>query len=78
MVLNLIIGTIGMLLILTAFITDEFLKKWNQDTIRYNILNLVGAGLLTYYAFTLNSWPFITLNGVWFGVAVYKLSRITA
>jgi len=77
MVVDLIIGTIGMLFILTAFVLDEFSKKWNQDTIRYNIINILGAGLLIYYAFTLNSGPFMILNTIWVLAAVIKLVRIT-
>ena len=46
-------GLVGMLCILTAFILDEFVKKFNQNTIRYNLLNVVGSGLLLYYAFSL-------------------------
>jgi len=72
----LIIGIIGMFLILLAFILDEFYKKFNQDTIFYNLINLFGSGLLTYYAFILIAWPFVILNVVWFIVAGYKLVRI--
>ena len=77
MVLNLIIGLLGMSLILVAFILTEFIKKWNPNSLKFNLLNLSGAGLLIYYAFTLNSWPFIILNGVWFLVAGYKLVILT-
>ena len=74
--INLIIGIVGMCFILIAFILDEFIKKFNQDTIQYNSLNIIGAALLTYYAFSLNSVPFIILNVVWFVVAAFKLTRI--
>ncbi len=71
-----IIGIIGMICILTAFILDEFVKNFNQETIQYNVLNIVGALLLTYYAISLNSWPFIILNLVWFLSAGLKLVHI--
>jgi len=74
---NLGIGIIGMFIILVAFIMDEFYKKWNQETLRYNLTNLIGAGLLIYYAYTLISWPFMILNVVWFIVAGYKLIKIS-
>jgi hypothetical protein len=74
--INLIIGITGMFFILLGFILDEFFKKWNQDTVQYNVLNIIGSLLLTYYAYTLNSWPFLILNVVWFIVAGYKLIRI--
>jgi hypothetical protein len=74
--INLIIGITGMFFILLGFILDEFFKKWNQDTVQYNVLNIIGSLLLIYYAYTLNSWPFLILNVVWFIVAGYKLVRI--
>jgi hypothetical protein len=74
--INLMIGIVGMSFILVAFILDEFIKKFNQNTIQYNVLNIIGAGLLTYYAFSLNSIPFMILNVVWLVVAAFKLTRI--
>ncbi|MBT4539390.1 hypothetical protein HOI26_05235 [Candidatus Woesearchaeota archaeon] len=66
-------GVLGMFFVLAAFILDEFVDKFNQDTIQYNLLNIVGAGLLLYYALILNAWPFIVLNLVWLGAALVKL-----
>ncbi|MBT6774598.1 hypothetical protein HOA91_04465 [Candidatus Woesearchaeota archaeon] len=74
--IDLIIGIVGMTFILVAFILDEFIQKFNQNTIQYNLINIIGAGLLTYYAFSLNSWPFLILNIVWLVVAGFKLTRI--
>jgi hypothetical protein len=68
-----IIGIIGMSFILLAFILDEFVKKFNQDTIQYNLLNILGSSLLAYYAFVNEVWPFLILNLLWFLVAGYKL-----
>ena len=74
--IDLIIGIVGMTFILIAFILDEFVRKFNQNTIPYNLLNIVGSLLLTYYAFLLDSWPFMVLNIVWLVVASFKLTRI--
>ena len=74
--INTLVGILGMLFILTAFILDEFVKKFNQDTIQYNVSNIVGAGLLAYYAFSLSAWPFVVLNVVWVIAAVIKLVKI--
>ncbi len=71
--INLIIGISGMIFILVAFILDEFFKTWQQNSIRYNLLNLIGSLLLLYYAYAIDSWPFIILNGLWFAAAGYKL-----
>lgn len=74
MEVSLIIGILGMSLILIAFILTEFFDKWDADTWQFNLVNLCGAGLLIYYAYTLLSWPFMILNGVWLFVAGYKLT----
>lgn len=74
--INTIIGIIGLLFILSAFILDEFSKKFNQDTVQYNVFNMIGSALLAWYAYTLNGWPFVVLNIVWFLVAGYKLVKI--
>ncbi|MBS3169795.1 hypothetical protein J4210_04885 [Candidatus Woesearchaeota archaeon] len=71
--MSLYFGIIGMLFILVAFILDEFFKAWQQNSMKYNLLNIIGSGLLAYYAFTISSWPFIILNVAWFSAAGYKL-----
>lgn len=72
MELNTIIGIIGMALILIAFLLD-LTKKVSSDSIIYNLINIFGSGAMVYYAYTLSSWPFGILNGVWFISACYKL-----
>ncbi len=74
--LSLILGTLGMACILLAFIFDEFNAKYDQDTVFNNLLSIVGAGLLIYYALILKGWPFFVLNGVWLSVAAIKLVKI--
>lgn len=71
-----IFGIIGVIFILIAFLLDEFNTPVNQDSESYQILNLIGSGFLVYYAYILNSIPFITLNAVWFVASFYKLIRI--
>jgi len=73
--LILIIGTIGMLCLLIAFILN-LLKKITQDSLAYNTLNIIGGGLLTYYAYVLNSIPFLILEAIWTLFAIYKLVYI--
>ncbi len=71
-----VFGIIGMLCILTAFILDEFSRWWRQNSIRYNVLNVVGSALLFYYGWDLGAWPFVILNGVWCAVAIVKLGEV--
>jgi len=70
--LAIIVGIIGMIFLLTAFALNLF-KKVTQDSFIYNIFNIIGAGLLAYYAYALNSIPFLILEIVWILFAVYKL-----
>ena len=72
---DLLIGVIGMVLILGAFIGDLF-KKITEDFVIYNIINIVGALALAYYAYTLNSFPFLILELIWAIFAGYKLLLI--
>ncbi len=74
--MTLLLGIFGMVCILLAFILEEFVPRFNQNTISYNLLNILGAGLLLYYGISIKGWPFVVLNGVWLGVAVIKLGKI--
>ncbi len=70
--LNITIGIIGMIFLLIAFALNLF-KKVTQDSFIYNIFNIIGAGLLAYYAYALNSIPFLVLESIWIFFTVYKL-----
>lgn len=52
------------------------LKKYRRATYVYNGLNLVGALLLTYYAFSINATVVIVLNTIWILIAAYFLLKI--
>lgn len=71
-----IIGLVGMLCILVAFVLDEFWKKFNQETVQYNLLNALGAGMLVYYGYVSAVWPFVILNLFWCVAAIVKLGRV--
>ena len=73
--INLIIGIIGMLLLLLAFALN-LLKRVTEQSFSYILLNIIGAGTSTYYAYTLNAVPFIILEAVWALFAVYKLAIV--
>lgn len=70
-------GIVGVICILIAFLFDEFDKNFNAETISYNLLNAFGSALLMYYAYTLESWPFVGLNAVWLAAALIKLIKIS-
>lgn len=75
--INLVLGIVGMVCILLSFVFNEFdVKKFDETTSVNQLINIAGAGLLLYYAWTLRGWAFMILNGVWLGVAVVKLGKI--
>jgi ABC-type amino acid transport system permease subunit len=66
---SLVVGIVGALIILIAFFLNE-IHKISEDDFTYDILNIVGAGLLAVYAYMLGSTPFLVLNIVWFLIAL--------
>lgn len=74
--INLIIGTLGMILLLLAFALN-LLKKVTEHSYSYILLNIFGAGLSIFYAYTLNAIPFIILEVVWVSFAIYKLITVS-
>lgn len=75
--MSLIVGVIGVIFILAAFMLNAFYKKINAETYTYNLLNIIGSGLMIYYAYILQSWPFLILNAVWLLAALVKLIKTT-
>lgn len=65
-----IISLLGAFLILTAFALLNF-KKLSNDDLRYQLLNLIGAGFLTYTACVDNQYGFIILEATWCLVSAY-------
>ena len=71
----LIIGLVGVALMLAAFFLGIF-KLVKVDSKTYIILNIIGPGLATYYAYLVNAIPFVIFEGVWTIFATYKLITI--
>lgn len=59
-----IIGYTGMVLILFAFIMNQ-IHRWRDDSLKYDVVNAVGATVLIAYSFLIQSIPFLVLNGIW-------------
>lgn len=75
MVVQIAVGTGGMVLLLVAFVLN-LTGRTEEDTVLYNALNLLGAVLLIVYAYWLASWPFLILEAVWAAAAGHKLWTI--
>lgn len=69
-----IIGIAGMTLILMFFFLNQ-IKKISQDSLTYDLGNFLGAGLLSFYAFQINSIPFLILNLIWSFIALRDIIR---
>ena len=62
--LNQLIGIIGALLVLSAYLGLQ--RGWlRADDRLYDILNFFGAGMLAYVAIIDRQYGFILLEGVW-------------
>ena len=71
----LIIGLVGVTLMLTGFFLNLF-KLVKSDSKLYLILNIIGPGLATLYAFLIDAMPFVIFEGIWTFFAVYKFATI--
>ena len=69
-----LIGTIGVALLLTAFVLN-LLKLMSAEGYAYTVLNLLGAGLACYSSYLINFMPFVVLEGVWAVAAAFALGR---
>jgi len=71
----LIIGLVGVTLMLAGFFLNLF--KWIKvDSKSYILLNIVGAGLATYYSVLINAIPFVIFEGTWTIFAIYQFMII--
>jgi paired small multidrug resistance pump len=78
MIFNLysIAGWIGMFLVIIAYFLLAT-KKLKSSSLLYNLLNLFGGIGLIASTFATKSWPAMTLNVVWGGIAIFSIYKIT-
>ena len=69
-----VVSAVGAALILLAFWLLKT-KRVDPDARSYQLMNLVGAGLLATAASMTESWAFVVLNVVWALVALWALLR---
>jgi hypothetical protein len=67
--ISLLIGITGTLLILWAFVMNQW-HKWSEDDLGYDLCNALGSLLMIFYALSLHSLPFFILNFVWFALSL--------
>jgi hypothetical protein len=71
-----VIAAVGAVLVLLAFWLVSTDRVHADDT-SYQLLNLLGAGLLATGAVMTESWAFVALNTIWAAVALSALVRRT-
>jgi len=69
------IGLIGMFLLLISFILNLF-KNFSPNSKIYLLLNVLGAGFLTYYSYINNTLIFLILNVLWTLISFYRLIKV--
>ena len=74
--LELIVGITGMVVILVAYLLEQF-EKVSPTNKGYILANLIGGVLLIFYSWYLNSIPFIILNAVWASGALLELIKLS-
>ena len=68
----LVMGVIGMILILWAFLMIQT-HRWTQDDLAYDLVNFIGSLLLVLYGIAGKVWPFVILNSIF---ALYSLKDV--
>lgn len=69
-----IIGITGAALVLIFFSLQQIQVLTNKS-FSYNLGNLLGSAFLIYYAYVLNSLPFIVLNTIWVIFSLYAIIK---
>lgn len=59
-----IIGFIGALVLMVGFLMNQ-LGRWQTTDFEYDFINLIGAAVLSVYAWQIGSYPFLVLFVVW-------------
>ena len=69
-----IVSIAGAILILAAYVGNQLAVLDRRDRL-YNLLNLLGAMILTVIALRAGQWGFVLLEGVWTLLSVPPLVR---
>jgi uncharacterized membrane protein len=70
-----IIASIGVIILLIAFLLNLY-KKISSESKLYSLLNLIGAGICCFASWMVYFYPFVILEGVWAFVALVSLFKV--
>lgn len=69
-----IVSLLGACFVLIAYIGHQ--AKWmHSDSVAYNLLNVLGAGLLAYVALKPLQIGFLVTEGVWFTISLVTFCK---
>lgn len=68
------IGTIGVAMILIAYVCSTFRYLSAQSRLFF-LLNAVGSAMTCYASYLISYWPFCVLEGTWTIVSLIGLAR---
>ncbi|MGB0521796.1 MAG: CBU_0592 family membrane protein [Flammeovirgaceae bacterium] len=70
-----IVGTIGLVEVLYAYGMLS-MKKWNSDSLGYQLLNINGSVFLAMNAIAHKAIPLIALNAIWTLIGIITVVKI--
>lgn len=71
-----VIGNIGVVFILLAYILVST-GRVKSLSVRYQVMNLVGAVIIAAYSVVFSAWASVALNTIWAGIAAVSWIRLT-
>ena len=70
-----IIASIGVIILLIAFLLNLY-KKLSADSKAYALLNFIGAGICCFASYMIHFYPFVILESIWAIVALISLFKV--
>ena len=70
-----IIASIGVIILLIAFLLNLY-KKLSADSKTYSLMNFIGASICCFASWMVSFYPFVILEGVWGFVALVSLFKV--
>jgi len=70
-----IIASIGVIILLVAFLLNLY-KKLSAESKTYSLLNFIGASVCCYASYMISFYPFIILESIWAFVALVSLFKV--
>jgi len=70
-----IIASIGVIILLIAFLLNLY-KKLSANSKVYSLMNFIGAGICCFASWMVSFYPFVILEGVWGFVALVSLFKV--